>query len=126
MTNANSKEDSKFSGKQDKGLTFEEFDKRALSWARKKYGNMYAKQLWENQLQDIKNLDLTDDFDYYVFQEHCENVYDMLCLDSVKNADTLYHSPKFWTVKWQLENRQRQYEKLFCYLETICEGEAER
>jgi hypothetical protein len=25
-----------------------------------------------------------------------------------------------------MENRQRQYEKLFCYLETICEGEAER
>jgi hypothetical protein len=25
-----------------------------------------------------------------------------------------------------LENRQRQYEKLFCFLETICEGEAER
>jgi hypothetical protein len=29
-------------------------------------------------------------------------------------------------VKWQLENRQRQYEKLFCYLETITEDEAER
>ena len=50
----------------------------------------------------------------------------MLCLESAKNADTLYSAPKFWTVKWQLENRQRQYEKLFCFLETICEGEAER
>ena len=50
----------------------------------------------------------------------------MLCLESCKNADTLYHTAKFWTVKWQLENRQRQYEKLFCFLETICEGEAER
>ncbi len=67
MTNANSKEESKFSGKQDKGFTFEEFDKKVLSWARKKYGNMYAKQLWENQLQDIKNLDLTEDLDYYMF-----------------------------------------------------------
>ena len=127
MTNANSKEDSKFSGKQDdKALTFEEFDKKAVSWARKKYGNMYAKQLWENQLQDILKLDLTDDLDYYTFHEHCEFVYDMLCLDSVKNADSLYHTAKFWSVKWQMENRQRQYEKLFCYLETICEGEAER
>jgi hypothetical protein len=35
MANAASKEDSKFSGKPDKGLTFEEFDKKALSWARK-------------------------------------------------------------------------------------------
>ncbi len=88
MTNANSKDESKFSGKQGKGLTFEEFDKKSLSWARKKYGNMYAKQLWENQLQGIKNLDLTEDLDYCIFHEHCEYVYDMLCLDSVKNADT--------------------------------------
>ena len=28
MTNANSKEEIKFSGKPDKGLTFEEFDKK--------------------------------------------------------------------------------------------------
>ena len=126
MTNANSKEETKFSGKPDKGLTFEEFDKKALSWARKNYGNTYAKQLWENTLPDINSLDLTEDLDYYVFQEHCEFVYDMLCLESAKNADTLHRSTKFWTMKWQLENRQRQYEKLFCYLETICEGEAER
>ena len=86
MTNANSKDaiETKFSGKQDKGLTFEEFDKKALSWARKNYGNTYAKQLWENTLIDINNLDLKDDYDYFVFQEHCEYVYDMLCLESVK------------------------------------------
>ena len=128
MTNANSKDviETKFSGKQDRGLTFEEFDKKALSWARKEYGNSYAKQLWEDTLPDVNNLDLKEDYDYYLFQEHCEYVYDMLCLESCKNADTLYHSAKFWTIKWQLENRQRQYEKLFCFLETICEGEAER
>jgi hypothetical protein len=77
-------------------------------------------------LPDIKSLDLDEDFDYYQFTEHCEFVYDMLCLDSIKNADSLYSTPKFWSVKWQLENRQRQYEKSFCFLETICEGEAER
>jgi hypothetical protein len=43
MTNAASKEDVKFSGKPDKGLTFEEFDLKTLSWARKEYGNKYAK-----------------------------------------------------------------------------------
>jgi hypothetical protein len=126
MTNANSKEETKFSGKPDKGLTFEEFDKKALSWARKKYGNTYAKQLWEDTLPNIKDLDLLEDYEFFIFQEHCEFVYNMLSLESAKNADALYHSAKFWTVKWQLENRQRQYEKLFCYLETICEGEAER
>ena len=115
MTNGNSKEEvtTKFSGKPDKGLTFEEFDKKALSWARKNYGNTYAKQLWENTLPNINSLDLTEDLDYYIFQEHCEFVYDMLCLESSKNADNLYRTGKFWTVKWQLECRQRQYEK-FC------------
>lgn len=116
----------KFSGAPGKGLTFEEFDRKALSWARKQYGNAYAKPLWENTLPDISNLDLSDDLDYFVFEEHCEFVYDVLGHESAKHADTLYSSAKFWTKKWQLENRQRQYEKMFCYLETICEGEAER
>ena len=73
MTNANGKEvdAKKFSGKLDKGLTFEEFDKKALSWARKNYGNAYAKQLWENALTDINGLDLKEDYDYFIFQEHC-------------------------------------------------------
>ena len=116
----------KFSGKPGKGLTFEEFDKKTLSWARKQYGNSYAKQLWENTLIDLKSLDLTEDLDYYKFEEHCDFVYDVLSHESAKHADTLYTSAKFWTVKWQIENRQRQYEKLFCFLETLCEGEAER
>jgi hypothetical protein len=116
----------KFSRAPGKGLTFEEFDRKALSWARKQYGNTYAKPLLENTLPNIKDLDLTEDLDYFVFEEHCEFVYDVLGHESAKHADTLYSSAKFWTVKWQLENRQRQYEKLFCYLETICDGEAER
>ena len=59
---SNSKEaEMKFSGHQSKGLTFEEFDRKALSWGRKQYGNAYAKPLWENTLPDINNLDLSDD-----------------------------------------------------------------
>ena len=124
---SNSKESViKFSGNPSKGLTFEEFDRKALSWARKQYGNAYAKPLWENTLPDINNLDLSEDLDNFVFEEHCEFVYDVLSHESAKHADTLYSSAKFWTLKWQLENRQRQYEKMFCYLETITTGEAER
>ena len=99
--------------KQGKGLLLKKFDKKALSWGRKQYGNVYAKKLWENTLPNSNVLDLTDDLDFYVFEEHCEAVYDVLCYASPKNADTLYRTPKFCTVKWQLENRQRQYEKLF-------------
>ena len=116
----------KFSGKPGKGLTCEEFDNKTLSWARKQYGNTYAKQLWENTLVDLRSLDLTEDLDYYTFQEHCDFVYDVLSHESAKHADTLYTSAKFWTVKWQMDNRQRQYAKLFCFLETISEGEAEK
>jgi hypothetical protein len=89
MTNGQSKDvpEKLFSGKEGKGLTFEEFDKKALSWARKQYGNTYAKQLWENSLPDILSLDLTEDFDYYTFTEHCEFVYDVLGHESAKNAD---------------------------------------
>ena len=124
---ANSKEAViKFSGSPGKGLTFEEFDRKALSWARKQYGNAYAKPLWENTLPNIYDLDLSDALEEFVFHEHCEFVYDVLCHESAKYADTLYTSAKFWTIKWQVENRQRQYEKLFCYLETITEAEAER
>ena len=90
----------KFSGKPGKGLTFEEFDKKTLSWARKQYVNTYAKQLWENTLVDLRSLDLTEDLDYYTFQEHCDFVYDVLSHESAKHADTLYASAKFWTVKW--------------------------
>ncbi len=54
-----------FSGKSGKGLTFEEFDNKVLSWARKQYGHVYAKQLWEDTLVDLRSLDLTDDLDYY-------------------------------------------------------------
>ena len=96
MTNANSKEETKFSGKAGKGLTFEEFDKKALSWGQKQYGNVYAKKLWEDDtLLNLNDLDLMDDLGFYEFEEHCEAVYDVLCYSSPKNADTLYRTPKF-------------------------------
>ncbi len=79
----------KFSGNPSKGLTFEEFGRKALSWARKQYGNAYAKPLWENTLPDINNLDLSEDLDHFVFEEHCEFVYDALSHESAKHADTL-------------------------------------
>jgi hypothetical protein len=101
MTNGQSKDivENKFSGKPGKGPTFEEFDKKALSWGRKQYGNTYAEHLWENTLPDLRGLDLTEDLDFYMFAEHCEAVYDVLCYASTKNADTLYSTPKFWTNK---------------------------
>jgi hypothetical protein len=53
-------------------------------------------------------------------------VYDVLALKSPKEADHLYQSDRFWTKKWQLEFRQRCWERVFCHLEESCSGEAAR
>ncbi len=115
----------KYSGKID-GLTFEKFDDLVIRWGRKRWGDKYATVIWQNELIKVGELDLTDDLDWYTFEEHCEAMYDILSLESPKHAAELIKSDRFWTKKWQVENRQRQREKLFCYLEEITSGEAAR
>jgi hypothetical protein len=53
-------------------------------------------------------------------------MFDILSLDSPKYAAELWTTDRFWTKKWQMEQRQRQREKLFCYLEKITGGETKR
>ncbi len=53
-------------------------------------------------------------------------VYDVISLKSPKNADHLMASDRFWTKKWQMEFRKNCREKIFCYLEEVCTGEAAR
>ena len=115
----------KYSGKLD-GLTFEKFDDLVIRWGRKRWGDKYATALWQNEMIKVGDLDLSDDLDWYTFEAHCESMYDILSLDSPKHAAELMKSDRFWTKKWQVENRQRQREKLFCYLEEITTGEAAR
>jgi hypothetical protein len=78
------------------------------------------------RIDQVGDLDLTDDLDYYTFETHCEMMYDILSLESPKHAAELLKSDRFWTKKWQMENRQRQREKMFCCLEEITSGEAAR
>ncbi len=59
----------------------------------------------------VWDLNLNDDLDWYTFEAHCESMYDILCLESPKHAAELIKSDRFWTKKWQVENRQRQREK---------------
>ena len=115
----------KYSGKLD-GLTFEKFDDLVIRWGRKRWGDKYATALWQNEMVKVGDLDLSDDLDWYSFEAHCEMMYDILSLESPKHAAELIKSDRFWTKKWQVENRQRQREKLFCYLEEITSGEAAR
>ncbi len=69
-------------------------------------------------------LDLTEDDDNFTFDMSCARVYEVLSIKSPKEADHLYASDRFWEKKWQLEFRQRCRERIFCYLEEACSGEA--
>ena len=71
-------------------------------------------------------LDLTEDDDNFTFEMSCARVYEVLAIKSPKEADHLYASDRFWEKKWQLEFRQRCRERIFCYLEEACSGEAVR
>jgi hypothetical protein len=115
-----------FSGKEDV-LSFEKLDEKMQSWGRKTFGDKYAKDLWRNELLELSTLNIKEDeLHKFAFEMHCAEVYDMLCEDNVRHAEGLFYSNRFWTVLWQVENRQRQREKLFCHLEALCSGEAGR
>jgi hypothetical protein len=115
-----------FTGRE-AGLSFEKLDERMQSWGRKTFGDKYAKDLWHNELLELSTLKpKEDELHKFAFEMHCAEVYDMLCEDNIRHAEGVFYSDSFWTVEWQVENRQRQREKLFCHLETLCSGEAER
>ncbi len=115
----------KYSGKID-GLTFEKFDDLVVRWGRKRWGDKYAMALWQDDMLKVGDLNLHEELDAYTFEAFCEQMFDILSLESPKYAAELFNSARFWTKKWQMENRQRQREKLFCYLEEITSGEAAR
>ena len=114
-----------FSGKP-KDQTFDSFDEKVLTWCKKQFGDSYAKGLWHNKLKDIENLDLNDELDNFDFEMHAATVYEVVALKSPKEADHLFQSDRFWTKKWQLEYRQRCWERIFCHLEEVVSGEAAR
>ncbi len=89
---------------------------------------MLATLLWKNELVDLNKLrvDLSNDLDNFEWEIHNAMVYDVLCYDSAKYADGLFESQRFWTVQYQLQTRQRLRERMYCFLETICKGEAAR
>ena len=112
----------KFNGKAS-GLSWTEFEDGIMSWGRPKYGDKYARGLWEDTLLKIEDLDMENDVDVYDFTNLCEMVFDVLRRESLKTAESLYSSDRFWTKKFQLEERQAQREKLYTYLETILDSE---
>ena len=70
----------KFWGGKGKGISWEEADRKIFSWARRKFGDKYGRQIWRNDLLDLKALDISDtaSVSYYQFVEHCEQVYEVI------------------------------------------------
>ena len=122
MTMSKDTVEKKFNGKAS-GLSWTEFEDGIMSWGRPKYGDKYARGLWEDTLLKIEDLDMENDVDVYDFTNLCEMVFDVLRRESLKTAESLYSSDRFWTKKFQLEERQAQREKLYTYLETILDSE---
>ena len=107
-------------------LTFEKFDEKVISWGRKKFGEKYAKALWRNELVDLKKLDMDDELDVYKFDEHCQLMYEVIFNESPKYADSLLGTERFQSLKFQVDLRQRLRERLYCHIETLTTGEADR
>ena len=87
-----------FSGKS-KDQSFDVFDEKVLTWCRKQFGDNYAKALWHNKLIDVDTLDLDVEEDNFTFEMHISTVYEVVALKSPKEADHLYQSARFWTIK---------------------------
>jgi hypothetical protein len=96
----------KYSGKID-GLTFEKFDDLVIRWGRKRWGDKYAMAIWQDDMLKVGDLNLQEELDAYTFEAFCEQMLDILSLESPKYAAELFNSARFWTKKWQMENRQQ-------------------
>ena len=81
-----------YSGKEGNGLSFEKLDEKMQSWGRKKFGDRYARDLWRNELLELKALKLGEDELYdFAFNIHCSEVYDMLSEENSRQADGLFY-----------------------------------
>ncbi len=68
-----------YSGKEGVGLSFEKLDEKMQSWGRRKFGDRCARDLWRDELLELKALKLGDDEMYdFAFNIHCSEVYDIL------------------------------------------------
>ena len=116
-----------FFGEASRGIPHAEFDRDMVSWLTEEYGSAYGVQLWENSLLDLHDLDLVHNaLHIYDFDNHLDVICDIMYEKSPRTASSVQSLPRFRTRKYQLEWRERQYEKLFCKIQKKCKGEAMR
>ena len=102
-----------FYGEANQGISHTEFDRNTVSWLTEKYGLTYGKQMWENTLVDLLALDvMNNDLHEFDFNNHVSVVDTIMAEKSQKYALAMHESAQFWTRKFQLEWRDRQYQLL--------------
>ena len=98
---------------------WERFHSKVGRHARKRLSTLGDK-FWMGTLPDLDELSTED------FTEHCEEVWDVIEERDSTRASRLYgRSSGFWTVKWQVRWRAREYQLLYDYVEARCTGTAE-
>ena len=81
-------EEKKFSGELGVGCSHTEFDRTVVSYVLEDYGGAWAKQFWEDTLQDISSVDMSNPEQEYDFQRHCHLVHGCISAQKPKHATT--------------------------------------
>ena len=98
---------------------WEKFHSKVGRHARKRLSTLGDK-FWMGTLPDLDELSTED------FTEHCEEVWNVIEERDSTRASRLYGIDSgFWTVKWQVRWRAREYQLLYDYVEARCTGTAE-
>jgi hypothetical protein len=114
-----------FTGGKD-GISWHEFDSIMGDWLMENYGSRFGEQLWSDKWIDLMKLDLSDDTDEYEYEQYKSMVRDVLTEKSPKMAEMIIKNKEFKTIKWHLQWRVRQHEKLYLQLKKTTDGEAHR
>jgi hypothetical protein len=115
-----------FTGGKD-GISWHEFDSIMGDWLLDNHGSRFGEQLWHDTLVGLLKLDLSDDTDNYECEQYKSMVRDVVLTEKPpKMAEITIKSKEFDTIKWHLQWRVRQHEKLYLQLKKTTDGEANR
>ena len=101
-----------FTGGKD-GISWHEFDSIMGDWLLDNYGSRFGEQLWSDSLVDLLKLDLKSDEGEHAHGQCKSMVRDVLTENSPKLAEITIKNKEFDTIKWHLQWRVRQCEKLY-------------
>ena len=96
--------------------TWFKFDRQALRWCRRKFGDVLGPRLWNDDFRAL---------DEHTVTGIAQDVYDnMLRVDGFKEAQSYYEWDWFWTVEYQRQERESMVGKLYDFIEENSDGKA--